>query len=268
MKQLVVDFMPPILMRMLRRVAQNVQKTMTDIDGYQNRDIIDLILFKNLSLRSATKFSNIDAQSIRTIAAVGMAIENNSKVNVLDFGGGAGHHQFVAKSIFKKVKFGWTVVETEKMCAAAQSKIVDLGLEFIPNLNNLTKNKFFDLIFSNSAIQYTENPIETLRNLVSLDFNVFYITRIPLASGENTITYFQESLLSQNGPGLPPENFNDKRVRYAINIVSKEAFEKTLNENLEHWTTIDEGPWDPERFGNEIRTYTFIGFGKKLERPL
>ncbi len=266
-KASVTDFLPPIMLRKLRNLARKVRKNKVQLDGYQNRDLVDLVLFKNLTLRSVTNIKNLDIQSIKTIAAVGMAIGGKSKINVLDFGGGAGHHQFIARTIFKDADFDWTVVETESMCKAAQSKITDQGLEFTSSLGNLTDSKFFDLIFSNSAIQYTENPIEELRRLLGFKFNIFFITRIPLTFDEKSVTYNQESMLSQNGPGLPPENFRDRRVKYLINIESKENFERLLNENLEHWTSVEEGAWDPNRFGNEVGTFSYIGIGKKHFNP-
>ena len=232
------------------------------IESYQDLDLVKIILVKNLQLRQTAVLTNLDVMSFRTIAAVGMAIENKSNLRVLDFGGGAGHHQLLAKKSFKNVNFDWTVVETEAMSRTVQEVIKDKGLKFISSLSTLTKEDKFDLIFSNSAIQYTQEPLKTLRELLNLEFGHFFITRVPLNLGNSQISYFQESLLSQNGPGPAPKDIQDKWVKYENNIVSKDAFERILNESLESWISVDEGSWDPGRFGDRVRTYSFFGSAK------
>jgi putative methyltransferase (TIGR04325 family) len=262
MRILLADYIPPILIKKLLPVVRKIKLGGARIESYQDSDLVKIILFKNLQLRQTAVLTNLDAMSFRTIAAVGMAIENKYNFTVLDFGGGAGHHQLLAKKSFKNVNFDWTVVETEAMSRTAQEVIKDEGLKFISSLSTLTKEDKFDLIFSNSAIQYTQEPLKTLRKLLNLEFGHFFITRVPLNLENNQISYLQESLLSQNGPGPAPKDFQDKWVKYENNIVSKESFEELLSEALESWTSVDEGTWDPGRFGDRVRTYSYFGSAK------
>ncbi len=262
MRNLVSDFIPPVLIKTLRKAIRKKKFGSAKIESYQDSDLIKLVLYKNLQLRSTPKLTNLDALSFRTIAAVGIGIGSKSNLTVLDFGGGAGHHQFLAKNIFKKVKFDWMVLETGAMCEIAQTEIKDEGLNFLADLSSLSGSTKFDLIFSNSAIQYTKDPIDTLRKLLSLNFDYFFITRIPLTLSINPITYMQESLLSQNGPGPAPKDFQDKLVKYSNQIASKESFEEVLNERLDDWTSVNEGPWDIGRFGEKVMTYSYFGSAK------
>ena len=262
MRSLLADYIPPILVKKLLPIARKIKVGGGHIESYQDLDLVKMILLKNLQLRQTATLTNLDVMSFRTIAAVGMAIENKSKLTVLDFGGGAGHHQFLAKNLFKNVNFDWTVVETEEMSRTVQEVIKEGGLKFISSLKTLTKENSFDLIFSNGAIQYTQDPLKTLSELLNLGFGHFFITRVPLNLGNSQISYLQESLLSQNGPGPAPMDIQDKWVKYQNNIVSKDSFERILNEGLESWTSVDEGSWDPGRFGNRVRTYSFFGSAK------
>lgn len=263
MRILLADYIPPILIKKLLPMVRKMKLGGGRIESYQDLDLVKMILSKNLQLRQTAALKNLDAMSFRTIAAVGIAIENKSNFTVLDFGGGAGHHQFLAKNLFKKVKFDWTVIETDALSKAAQQGIKDEGLRFISSLSSLTKANNFDLIYSNSAIQYTQDPLNTLRELLNLEFGHFFITRVPLTSGSNQIVYLQESLLSQNGPGPAPKDFQDKWVKYENNIVSRDLFEEILNEALDSWTSVDEGSWDPGRFGGRVKTYSYFGTAKK-----
>jgi putative methyltransferase (TIGR04325 family) len=262
MRDFLVDYFPPILIKKLVPLVRNLKLKDVSIESYQNLDLVNSIIHKNLQLRQSVPYLNLDTMSFRTISAIGMAAKKGSDLTVLDFGGGAGHHQFLAKYIFENINFDWTVVETETMSRVASEEIKDEGLKFVPSLKSLTKNSSYDLIFSNSAIQYTLDPLTTLRELLSLEFENFFITRVPLNLGNSHVTYLQESLLSQNGPGPAPRGIQDKLVKYELNIVSKESFELELNGALKNWTSVDEGSWDPGRFGDQVKTYSYFGSAK------
>lgn len=254
----IADLLPPLLLKKFSRVTRLPAGKKNVIDGYQNERLIELIVFKNLQLRSHLNQLNLDAQSFKTMASIGLGIKNKSHFSVLDFGGGAGHHQFTAKSIFKNIQFDWTVVETESLARIAATLITDEGLSFASDLNTLDSTKFYDLIFSNSALQYTEDPLNTLKDLLKLDFEHLFITRIPLTT-RKPFSYMQESLLTDNGPGIAPEGFKQSRVLYKNSIASKESVERLLHEYIRDWISVDEGIWDSGRFGDSVRIYSYVG---------
>lgn len=257
-----VDYIPPILIKILRSAVMRLKLRHTNIDSYEQLELVELIIHKNLQLRQSMSLTDLDAMSFRTIAAVGLAAGNKSDFTVLDFGGGAGHHQLLARNLFKKINFDWTVIETTAMSRLAQKEIVDQGLSFRSSLEALSESNNYDLIFSNSAIQYTSDPLNTLRELLKLQFEHFFITRVPLNVGNGQIKYQQESLLSQNGPGPAPKEMQKKWVKYENNIVSKDSFESILNSALTIWFSVDEGYWDPIRFGDQVKTYSYFGAAK------
>ena len=227
--------------------------------GYENEDLVDLIVWKNLQLRKQAAEKKFDLQSLRTISAVGLSIDGSSSMKVLDFGGGGGHHQLIAKSMFPEVQFEWHVAETEILSNTASKSINVEGLSFTSSSNENIKSKSFDLIFSNSALQYLNDPIKTLETLLGFNFRKIFITRIPLTTESKPFSYFQISKLSDNGPGLPPANFKDRRISYETHIRTQSQFESLLNKRLTDWISIDEGPWDSALLGSKVRTYTFFG---------
>ena len=264
MKPLLADLLPPILLKKLRGIGLFSADKRNLIEGYQNDRLLELILFKNLQQRSNVNRINLDAQSFKTIASIGLGLRNKSNFSVLDFGGGGGHHQFTAKKIFKDVQFDWTIIETERLAQMAGSLIQDEGLTFASDLNSLESTKFYDLIFSNSALQYTEEPLDTLEKLLNLNFENLFITRIPLTNS-NPFTYYQESLLSNNGPGVAGRDVEESTVIYKNHIANKESVESLLDENLSEWILVDEGAWDPLRFGEAVRTYSYVGSVNKTD---
>jgi putative methyltransferase (TIGR04325 family) len=227
--------------------------------GYENEDLVELIVWKNLQLRKQGVERKFDLQSLRTISAVGLSINGSSTMKVLDFGGGGGHHQLIAKSMFPELQFEWDVAETEILSNLARQSLNAEGLNFISSSNESIRSKNFDLIFSNSAIQYTNDPLMTLETLLGLNFRKIFITRIPLTSEPKPFSYYQISKLSDNGPGLPPTNFKDRRISYKTQIRTKVQFESLLRKRLTDWISIDEGPWDSMLLGNKVRTYSFFG---------
>ncbi len=185
-------------------------------------------------------------------------------MEVLDFGGGAGHHQAVAKIVFPEIHFNWTVVETDELVQRAQGEIKDLGLDFISSLEKVKRVKF-DLVFSNSAIQYLPNPLLELKKLVNLDFEYLFLTRIPLRRSGKSLRYIQSSKLSQNGPGPAPLNFKDAIIEYHASIVEKYLVEEILDTSLQSRVLIDEGDWDASRFGKTVGVFSYLGKSKQVK---
>jgi hypothetical protein len=65
--------------------------------------------------------------------------------------------------------------------------------------NSLEKVNKADIFFSSSAINYTQNPIKTLKAISKLKTKYFYFTRTPLTENDN-LEFTQLSYLEDNGP--------------------------------------------------------------------
>ena len=65
----------------------------------------------------------------------------NNKLKVLDFGGAAGAHYFIVKSLLDKEISNWRVVETSKMTQEAiKNQLENSELSFYDNLPHREKN--------------------------------------------------------------------------------------------------------------------------------
>ena len=245
-------------MSALDRIRQILKLNQKYEIGYENEKLIDLIIEKNLFIRSTREFPQIDGNFFRTAFAIGLVNSNNSNLRVLDFGGGAGHHLEMARLAFPEKSFTWVIVETTALAAAANQRIHDQSLQFISGIDSLSALDQFDIVHSNSAIQYTLNPVKTMEELFTLNSPIFVLTRVPLSLTESQVEYIQISNMSQNGPGKTPLNFRDAKIGYPIKIPSKLKLEELLIRLRFEFQFFDEGPWDAIKFGTSIKTFTLI----------
>ena len=115
---------------------------------------------------------------------------------VLDFGGGCGLHYKQARLLDVK----WAVVETSAMVARA-SEIQTGRLRFFTDIVSAANwLGDIDVMHSNGAIQYAEDPISTLAKLCSLGAKKMLWYRTNLANGRLEKDT-QVSRLVDNGPG-------------------------------------------------------------------
>jgi putative methyltransferase (TIGR04325 family) len=182
---------------------------------YETQELINVVIEKNIIFTKQAFSSNalnLDLASLR----VSLGLLNISpKMRVLDFGGGGGSSYTIAKVLFPRVNFRWCVVETTGMSKAA--KVLENNeLKFF---GDISEAKIWlgevDLVYTSGAIQYTENPLRTLKDLVAVNAKNFFITRTVFSEG-SSIKFIQESLLSSNGPGPLPEGFVNKIMKYRV----------------------------------------------------
>lgn len=177
---------------------------------------------------------------------------------MVDFGGGFGQHYLAAKFCFSEIKFSWKIIETPNIVKKSKKLNSDSELEFHERIEQLDpKCPPIDLIFSNSALQYTQNPTQTMLSLINLSPRVIFLTRIPLTNGDREISYNQISRLTSNGPTEPIDSQEYGLVSYPNQIVTLEKFKKLLGSKYRVVFHIDEGFWDWKRFKGEVGTHTF-----------
>ena len=196
--------------------------------GYLNKKLTNSVAYKqflhNQLLASQPIF---EFNAIRTLVGIGQ-ISNKSKLNVIDVGGGAGYHFHIASIAFPSIKFEWHVVETKSMCDSA-SQHAKSGLYFHESLSSVANSlSDIDLVFSSSALQYFEDPIKTLSDILDLKSRNIFITRTPLSLYSQILIAVQRSKLSDNGPGQLPHGFVDEIIEYPITYIPKKVFEETL----------------------------------------
>ena len=104
--------------------------------------------------------------------------ENNSQINVIDFGGSLGSSYFQNRQIFKYVKkVSWAVVEQKKFVENGNELFADQSLSFFYDLSSALQKTNSKSIIISSAIQYIENFEELIRQIINCDFSWIFIDR-------------------------------------------------------------------------------------------
>lgn len=208
--------------------------------GYENIELATVVVQKNIQLKEQIEANRqIKFGDLRVIAAIGMT--NRKKVRVLDFGGGGGAHYFIAKAVLGNViELDWSIVETE--ATVQQARVLETNhLKFFSSIEEAANHlKEVDLVYSSSALQYTPDPLITVKQLIALNAPKLFITRTPFTEGAEKIISKQVSLMSANGPGALPKNIKDKRIEYPITFVSKEKLRQILTNTYEIQFEIEE----------------------------
>lgn len=251
MKAWLKQLIPPFLLSLVRNASRPRHPTFNTYaeataacgkDTCQSSDLVKAVVEKNLVFRE--RLESCPAFDLRTLGSIfplSIASTGN-RLNVIDFGGGAGYHYTIAnKTLGASTRLRWNVVETKAMANEAQ-RLADGNLKFFDNIEG-AKNDLgeVDLVFTSSTLQYCPSPLDCLKELVEVGGKYLYITRTPfLESGQGIVT-LQTSRLSANGPGPLPEGFADRKITYPITYASRSAVEDILRERYEIRFRTQEG---------------------------
>jgi putative methyltransferase (TIGR04325 family) len=215
-------------------IYPNYEKALEGGLGYDEKKLIKVIVAKALAFKKNLSINNnLDLSISRTAFALSLLYKKSS-LTILDFGGGAGTHYTLAKKLLgDKVSIKWHVVETETMVNEAKNNnLENEELKFFKDIDSAIDHvDNFDLIYANSSLTYTDDPMEYLNKLLNTNFDLFYITRTPMnEKSKENIVGIQSSRLSTNGQGNIPESLDieDEVIKYPFTIISKSAFEETI----------------------------------------
>jgi putative methyltransferase (TIGR04325 family) len=167
------------------------------LHGYENPELVETIFRKTIAYRPTKPWPEMESAG-----------------TVLDFGGGCGIHYKQANH--QTVR--WAVVETPAMVNRA--KILETyHLKFFTDIDAATAwLGHIDAVHSNGAIQYTPEPLATVRKLASIGARRMLWFRLFLGEGTET----QISRLQDNGPGHI--EIARKKVAYDFTRVSRSDF--------------------------------------------
>lgn len=207
--------------------------------GYKNSELIREIILKNQSYHDSLKYKRIDPSTLGSIVSLLSTISGNlyekSSLDVLEIGGGAGHLAMTFSTLFPEIKLNWTNVETPELIAhSLAANISPLGFKNI-TWDELRDSKWpnLDIVIANSSLQYLDNPIGSIMELLSIsDSKFFYVGKTPFSS----LRKFHEgalqfSRISSNGPrsesnkNQSPKN-KSQQISYPINAIDRDEFLK------------------------------------------
>ena len=210
---------------------QNNAATSFSYDNYLLAEVVTKKTELYIAQRNAKNFPN--SNYLALIAAMKTDV---SISNIIDFGGAAGIHFQLVKYLFPNLN-SWNVVETKAM-VEVNKRQSDPILRFYTLEQGEELKINCDLLYSSSSLQYTNNPIETFKRLISFNPKHILISRTPFSNVKEEKKFTQYSSLSQNGPGPLPAPYVDSKVSYEVNIPILSDVMEVLSEKFEiQWIT-------------------------------
>lgn len=203
------------------------------IDTYDNRLLAEVVSKKTqIYVNNSSERVLPNSNYLSLITAFQSLDETKT---VIDFGGAAGIHFFVSKSFVPNLK-SWTVIETKAMVEQQEQNEED-KLKFCTMDELVLDDLDCDLLYLSSALQYVEDPIQTLNQLIQNKPKLILISRTPFNQKNTKAIFTQTSKLSSNGPGPLPANYSDRNIQYQVNIPSYSQVVHLLEEKYNiQWT--------------------------------
>lgn len=232
------EWVPPAALRLLRkpRTDTRVFNSYADAlevcgDGYEADIIAEVVVAKTEAIRGEIEQGHFDLDlgALRTLIALGFA-ERKQALKVVDFGGAAGFHYFIARSMSEPDRtLEWRVVETVSMSRAA-SRLANSELSFFSSIAAVKDSMHSppDLVFASGVLMCVPDPIGVLRDLLSLRAARVFVTRTGLSLDKTTRVIAQKFTLAENGPGPLPAGVVDQVVSCPDTFVPMEEFEGAI----------------------------------------
>lgn len=252
-----------LLLRAVKKLKSFKNRDKLQI-GYENPKLLMSIKEKTALYLNEIAAGEIGAESFRILAAIGL-LPRKPELNIIDFGGSYGIHYAAAHKCFPSVNFKWVVIETPGLVSSVSKEKNTSGLFYTSSLASATlfAGKF-DLIFANSSIHYSADPINKLNEIVNLEADYIFITRTPLTNLRHPINILQESRLTSNGPGKNRNIEDDTYVTYPCTILNKQDFESVLLSKYRILLSFNEEVVSFTRAGLKFQNYGYFCHSLKL----
>lgn len=157
--------------------------------GYNTEEIFDKVRLALLAVKNGEAVFERDSvifdkvhYSFPLLSALSLiALQNERKLNVLDFGGSLGSSYFQNRSILRVLdQIKWCIVEQPHFVKEGQKNFADDNLQFFYNIKSCTHHNKIDLVLLASVIQYMEHPYSLLDEIIQENIPFIMIDRTPV----------------------------------------------------------------------------------------
>lgn len=241
------ELVPPALLTAMRRIkgrsGKARYKNYTEAlaacskDGYENQKVVEVVTLKTLRYRNELNQkeipTSINATNAYSLVGLLLSVGRENQINVLDFGGAAGAHYFLARSILPESrKLNWVVVETPAMAERAGALLESNELHFTADLNEAREwLSHVDMLHTSGTVQCVPDPYEQLQQLINIKADYMLLNRLGLTQGDHDVITIHKSQLSWNGPGPLPAGIRDEEVSYPFTFPQESIFRSMLNKS-------------------------------------
>ncbi|MEO6001397.1 MAG: methyltransferase, TIGR04325 family [Chitinophagaceae bacterium] len=178
--------------------------------------------------RDSVLFDEIRYSHPLLVTLLWKALKNNSKLNVIDFGGSLGSSYFQNKLYLDDIKeLHWRIVEQPAFVESGIKHIQDKRISFHNSLKDAQDQQPANLLIISCAIQYMEKPYELIEKILQFNISHIIIDNTPFNNE------YRDRLTVQK---VPPSIYTASYPCWFLNIEKViEAFGKKYSLLSEHF---------------------------------
>lgn len=225
------------------REYDSFESALRDSDSYEDPRLIEVVKEKTKlfseALQSDAGHTTPTRQTIQNLDVL-RSVELNQPLDVLEIGGACGASYFETQHFAPGRIRHWSIVETPAMATAGESLTNDPNLSFHSDFTSAVRRLASrDLAVAQGVLQYTPDPVQTLNDLIALEFSYVYITRTAVAKVDRPIFTRQDTELEAHGPGRLP-NAPSGQSSQPMTLVNVEALLSAIPANYEVVSRFEE----------------------------
>ena len=266
-KLLVKEIVPPFLWKILKKLNKSEEygffgdyssweEAMKDSVGYDSDIILEKVKNSLLQVkegkaiyeRDSVLFDKIEYSFPVLATLLKIALENDGKLSVLDFGGSLGSSYYQCKDFLGDIKeLRWSIVEQPNFVECGKQYFENDQLKFYEDIETCFKYERPNVILLSGVIQCLENPYSLVEYIINSNFD--YILVDITAFFKNNL---HERLTVQK---VPPMIYDSSYPAWILNS------EKFLGCFLKKYSLITDFPSlyspDLERLEAELKGFIF-----------
>src|SRR5437899_147469 len=194
---------PPVFLRFYRVIAgknvyrgnfANWAQAMRRSDGYSAEVILDKVKLAALKVRDGEAAFERDSilfeTPVHSHAVLAwlqrIALANDCRLNVLDFGGALGSSYYQWRDFLSGLKtLEWSVVEQKSFVDSGKKHFENGQLKFFYSIDECLGKKNVDVVLLSGVVQYLEDPHAFLEDLLGKRIKYLIFDRTPLVTGRS-----------------------------------------------------------------------------------
>lgn len=250
-RALIKELIPPFVLKKITGLFygwsgnySSWQEASAQTSGYDTEIIFDRVKNALLKVKNGEAAYERDSvifdkvhYSFPLLSALSLiALKNNRKLSVLDFGGSLGSSYYQNRSFFKDLEqFNWCIVEQKHFVEEGKKSFADNNLHFFYDVDSCMAAQQIDVVLLSSVLQYLEKPYEFLDFILAKNIPYIIIDRAPMFSEAPDRITIQTVPKNIYDAKYPCWILNEKKainhIQKSYDLVFEETTEETININ-------------------------------------
>lgn len=200
-KAFIKELIPPIFIRLYRSGTSkygwfgnyhNWEEAQKQSEGYDSGKIVNKVKDSTLKVkkgeaafeRDSVLFYEREYEWPLLSALLWIAVKNNGKLRIIDFGGALGSTYFQYNQILTPIKdLQWNIVEQESFYLMGKSNFEDSVLKFFPDIESCLAQSEINALLLGCVLPYIKEPFALLEQIFSYNIPNLIIDRMPFITG-------------------------------------------------------------------------------------